>query len=371
MKRFFYVLAFFIVSFVAQDLCASNCLKKVFFHQGLMVDKLVFYCSSNPVMTTSNTNQGCKTTYRCEFVATNGQDASCQERISYINTIQKKKAKSRNVPYRIHINIVEKSPEKVALVIVYDAEQIELQRDEFTTISNRPAVVFTLIHKNAMEKQVVKKQKCRWQSLEEIKKDRKIRVVIDPGHGGADAGACGRAGAVEKDIALSVSKMLQSELLKKGFEVSLTRSSDVFVPLDERTALTNLIAEADLFVSIHCNAAVNGQASGLETFHVSPVKGSTEFDALANMFSNQGKQLATNIQDSIKSTLKDDGNALKDRGVKNAFSQVLMGVEAPAALVELGFVTNEREAQHLVSNSYQRQLVNGIVDGIQSYVDRI
>lgn len=366
MKRSFNCLMFLIISFFIQTLCASNCLKKVFFHQGLLVDKLVFYCSSKPVMKASTCEDNCKAVYRCEFIGTSGQDSSCKERIAYINKIQKQKAKSKNVPYKIQINAIEKAPEKIEIVITYDAEQIELQQNEFTTISNTPAVVFNLIHKNTLQKQIDKKQKSRWQNFDKIKKERKIRVVIDPGHGGVDAGACGKSGAIEKDIALSVSKKLQAELLKKGFEVRMIRSSDVFVPLDERTALTNLITEADLFVSIHCNAATNSQAYGLETYHVSSLKGSSDYHSLMNMFANQGKKLATNIQKSI---IKDTVPIIKNRGVKDAFSQVLMGVEAPAVLIELGFVTHEGEAKNLVSHSYQEQLVEGIVDGIQLYVD--
>jgi N-acetylmuramoyl-L-alanine amidase len=175
-------------------------------------------------------------------------------------------------------------------------------------------------------------------------------IVIDPGHGGPDPGACG-FGLQEKAVALSISKLLSVELGKLGYTAPLTRDRD---PADElelqsRCAFAN-DKWADLFVSIHCNAAENPSAHGTETYHFPG--------------SRLGELLATAIQNAITSFCE----ISMDRGVKDANFQVLRNTDMPAALVEVAFISNGNDAACLGSIRWQGQVARAIAAGINTYL---
>ncbi len=215
-------------------------------------------------------------------------------------------------------------------------------------------------------------------------------IVLDPGHGGEDTGAVGPNGTEEKNVVLSLALKV-AEILSERLSstVLLTRTVDVFIPLEERTAFANRNG-ADLFVSIHANAALNREASGFETFFLSfdatdddarrvaafenRVVKTTEARAdgddiqlilldLANTEAHhESSRLAENVHLSM---LKNSGR--ENRGVKQAPFTVLVGATMPAILVEAGFISNPGEERLLASKKEQTRIAEAIVDGIMGF----
>ncbi len=211
-------------------------------------------------------------------------------------------------------------------------------------------------------------------------------IVIDPGHGGKDPGAVSQT-RQEKQIVLSLSKMLHDILVKKGYNVRLTRKTDVFLPLRERTQFaTN--QKADLFISIHTNASTAREASGIETYYLALASDESaritamrenagaeynmkELDALVGRIlkeskSTESRRLAQLIQAQLTS-----GKQVKNRGVKHAPFVVLIGTKVPAVLVEVGFISNPQEGKKLTTKAYQRQLATSIAKGIEQYIKNL
>ena len=220
---------------------------------------------------------------------------------------------------------------------------------------------------------------------------KRITVVIDPGHGGRDAGAVGN-GYKEKDINLSVALKVAKILRARGYRVLLTRKRDEYVSLYARARMANR-SGAHLFVSIHCNASRDRKASGMETYFLSESRTSQERavailensaikydigyvkpdepvgailgDLLQNLLLEQSYNLALSIHRSaLRMALT------KDRGVRQAGFYVLKWVMMPSVLVELGFITNRREAKKLANPSYQRKLARAIASGIEEYISK-
>jgi N-acetylmuramoyl-L-alanine amidase len=169
------------------------------------------------------------------------------------------------------------------------------------------------------------------------------RIVIDAGHGGHDPGAKGK-GVTEAELVLDVALRLEKLLHKvPGVEVILTRRTDDFIPLPERTAIANREG-ADLFLSIHANASPNPQARGIETYF-----------------------LAAHVQRAMSERLKASNRTLKDLGVKQAPFVVLIGAAMPAVLAEISFVTNAQEAKLLKGNLYRQRIAESLFNAIRKY----
>ncbi|MDT8718034.1 N-acetylmuramoyl-L-alanine amidase [Clostridium sp. 19966] len=181
--------------------------------------------------------------------------------------------------------------------------------------------------------------------------------MIDPGHGGYDSGAVGFLGAKEKDITLQVALKLGKLLEAKNIKIIYTRTSDKVswssnekLGLKARTEISNN-ANADYYVSIHCNYVDDKNVNGTETYYFN---GSTH-----------GKALADSIQkELIKST------ELSDRGIKEADYYVLRHTAAPAILTELGFISNEREEKNLSDPAYQDKIASALCDGIMNDINK-
>jgi len=219
------------------------------------------------------------------------------------------------------------------------------------------------------------------------------RIVVDPGHGGHDPGAVGSGGAQEKDIVLSIGLKLR-QLLKEelGLDVVMTRSSDVFIPLEERTAIANKV-NADLFVSVHANGANNRNASGIETYYLNLAK--TEkaaqlaakengtslekvsvlqailFDLMANYKLNDSAHLANDVQKSLHKKIRGLHADVKNLGVKQGPFYVLVGATMPSILVETAFLSNAQEELRLMEADYQEATAAGIMEGIRSYISSL
>jgi len=215
------------------------------------------------------------------------------------------------------------------------------------------------------------------------------RVVVDAGHGGRDAGATGPHGTREKDVALAVAKKVAARLKALGFQVVMTRTRDVFVPLDERTRIANE-ARADLFVSIHCNAARRRTLHGVETWtlNVASDRYATRLAAFENAEADRtvsdlrliladlatkanasdARDLAVAVQSSLLRTLRGQVGPVRDHGVKQALFYVLLGTHMPSILVETGFISNPAEEARLKSGRFQEGTAEAIARGVKDYV---
>ena len=216
-------------------------------------------------------------------------------------------------------------------------------------------------------------------------------IVIDPGHGGKDSGAVGYKKYKEKNSVLKVAKLLKNILKKKGYKVALTRDNDKFIKLSNRTHFANK-KEADLFISIHANAAPSAQKlslKGIETFFLSPAKtakakriAAKENSAVSTMnnmskdtllsFLNttkiiQSNKLAIDIQKSVLTQVHKKYKDVKDGGVREAPFWVLVGAQMPAVLVEIGYITNPTEGDRIFNPFYQKSLAKGIANGVNNY----
>lgn len=220
-------------------------------------------------------------------------------------------------------------------------------------------------------------------------------IVLDAGHGGHDPGATGPTGVMEKDVTLDVIKrvarLVDEEL---GVKVALTRSTDVFVPLRERTNFANK-QRADLFVSVHANAHPNAVSEGVETYFLSSeasdsnarqvaaaengvvrlespasrAKGdvlkSILWDLAQSEFQQESSYMAETVQDSMTRSLN-----LFNRGIKQAGFYVLGGAAMPAILIEIGFLTNRNEERKLATPDYREAVARAIYTGLADYKRR-
>ncbi len=219
------------------------------------------------------------------------------------------------------------------------------------------------------------------------------RICLDAGHGGHDPGAIGRGGTQEKDITLAIvlklEKLLRNEL---GADVVMTRDTDVFIPLEERTAIANS-SGADLFLSVHINSARNSAGRGLETYYLSFAKNAAaeELAARENAISqatmkdlnNLVKAITTNskidesrdfaslIQRNNVEGLSPSFQGVLDRGVHTAPFYVLIGANMPSILTEVGFISNPEEERWLKSEEYQQKLAESLLEGVRTYLGQL
>jgi N-acetylmuramoyl-L-alanine amidase len=213
------------------------------------------------------------------------------------------------------------------------------------------------------------------------------RVVIDPGHGGRDPGAQARGGsesAITLDIALRLEKLLKGA----GLEVVLTRRTNQYVALEERTEIANR-AGGDLFLSIHVNASRNTRAQGVETY-VLNFASNPEAEAVAarenassdrtmsslngilqaialNSKLDESRGFAATVQNALVRRLRSTHRQLKDLGVKQAPFVVLIGAEMPSVLVEVSFISHQQEGRLLRTPGYRQKVAEALLDGVRGY----
>ena len=224
--------------------------------------------------------------------------------------------------------------------------------------------------------------------LHEMKPDRILinAIVIDAGHGGKDAGAF-HGTLLEKNVTLKVAKKID-ELLKKKFpdkKIILTRDTDVFLSLDKRSEIANNVSikyGASIFVSIHVNASKSPRAYGFETWYIvdsykrnviekGKVSHDKDISSILNSMINEelyeeSKIFAMKVQNALDKKI---GGETLNRGVKENVYFVVKNSFMPAILVELGFLSNKREANQLTNEAYLNKLAAGIVNGIGDFVN--
>ena len=214
------------------------------------------------------------------------------------------------------------------------------------------------------------------------------RIVIDAGHGGHDPGVLGK-GLNEATLVLDVALRVEKLLLKEpGLEVVLTRRTDVYIPLEERTELANR-ESADMFLSIHANASRNEAAKGIETYFLS-FASSPEAEAVAarensasaremhqlpdiikaialNNKLDESRDLANMVQESLVTSLRKNNKEIRSRGVKKAPFVVLIGAAMPSVLAEISFVSNKQELSLLKTNAYKQKIAESLFNAVMRY----
>ena len=231
------------------------------------------------------------------------------------------------------------------------------------------------------------------QDLRKYSKSNKQKIiVIDPGHGGKDSGAIGFKNYYEKHVVLEVAQNVKNILLSRGYKVFMTRDDDTFIELKERTAMANR-KNADLFISIHANAVPSQNAesaNGIETYFLSPSRNARatrvaemENQAEISDMSGYGKstflkfttnltriasnKLAIDVQKGILENLRQSYKSVSDAGVREGPFWVLVGAQMPAILVEIGFITHPQEAEMLMDKGYDKNMAQGIANGVDRY----
>lgn len=228
-------------------------------------------------------------------------------------------------------------------------------------------------------------------------KERKFRVLIDPGHGGKDPGAVRRGSSKEKELNLDVAKRLYNLLRKeKNFEVKISRNTDVFIALGERAKMGNDF-KADVFISIHANAAKRASANGFEVYFRSDKASDAEAAETAalenealqyegksggnvsfadlllkslatNENINQSSKLAGHIRNSVNTKKSSIGIKVHQKSaIKQANFYVLRGVHAPAVLVEMGYLSNAQDRKKLNTKNVRQKIAEAIRSGVLSY----
>jgi N-acetylmuramoyl-L-alanine amidase len=228
---------------------------------------------------------------------------------------------------------------------------------------------------------------------------RDIIVVVDPGHGGKDPGAVGAKGEREKDVVLSIAQMLAKRLKKeKGFDVKLVRNDDFFVPLRKRVAIARQ-HKADIFISVHADAAPRLTASGASVYCLSeggatsatarfmaqrengadllgatsllnlkdkdPMLAGVILDMSMNATIAASLQLGSTVLGSLA-----DITTLHQKRVEQAGFAVLKSPDVPSILVETGFISNARDSQRLVTARHQQAVADGLFKGLQRYFEK-
>ena len=218
------------------------------------------------------------------------------------------------------------------------------------------------------------------------------KIIIDPGHGGSDPGAPGfHKNVWEKDLVLKLAQKL-ADILRDRLKctVLLTRNEDKRLTLEERTAIANT-KRADLFISLHCNAAKNKDLRGIETYFLNLATDSQAIavaarenatseknisdldyilsDLMKNAKIEESTRLANIVHQNFVKGMKKKYSDINDLGVKQAPFYVLLGARMPSILIETSFVSNKIEGKRLMEDSYQKAVCESIADGIEKYID--
>jgi N-acetylmuramoyl-L-alanine amidase len=263
--------------------------------------------------------------------------------------------------------------------VVLDVNGIPKKRSPERALKKKPLKPGTSIPKGSLAKQLALGVR---------------RIIIDPGHGGKDPGAMGHyRGILEKNVTLEVSKRLAGKIRHKlGIETILTRDRDVFLSLEERTAIANT-KDGDIFLSIHANANKNKRMRGIETYflnlatdndaimvaareNATSAKNISDLetilnDLMKNAKINESSRLATHVQRGMAKNLRKSFKDVRDHGVKQAPFYVLLGAEMPCVLVETAFISNPAECRRLNTSGYQEALADAIAAGIKDYIEEI
>jgi N-acetylmuramoyl-L-alanine amidase len=302
-----------------------------------------------------------------------------------VENIKEYKVFSLSDPFRIIIDV--KGERKTEISKLEESiTNLQREKDRATEPRSEAAAV---VEVPATAETPMVGEKVERKTPPKFKPGRIRRIVVDPGHGGQDPGAIGAGNTMEKDIVLAIGLKLADRLRSElGMDVVMTRSTDIFIPLEERTAIANKV-NADLFISVHANASLNRKTIGIETYYLNLAKTDKAkqlaarenntslekvsvlqgvlFDLMANSKINDSAHLADEVQKGTYKRVSSRYPAARNNGVKQGPFYVLLGATMPSILVETAFLSNEAEEKNLNDPEYQEATVEGIVDGVRSY----
>ena len=272
-------------------------------------------------------------------------------------------------------------------------------------IINRKSIIIKINNLSTLTKKMAKKKTTKKKarlintsskiSYPSMHAGKKRIVVIDAGHGGKDVGAVGPRKRYEKNSVLKVSKYLYQTLRLRGYKVYLTRTSDRFIKVRNRTKLSNK-KKADIFISVHANASIKSRvkkARGIETFFLSPARSArakrvaaseNKSDMRKMSYSSknslltilnqskitQSNKLAIDVQQNILHQVRSKYRDVVDGGVREGPFWVLVGAQMPSILVEIGYISHPVESKRLYTTSYQKLLAKGIANGVDGYFSK-
>jgi len=335
---------------------------------------------------------------------------------SYIDFEERKVGKLYYDEFYFKGNFKDAAPTKLSIngidkISIYQKRKNQLllslkHRKNLKTIYiiNKNQIVIKILNlKPGTKKRVIKKaKKVQKKTIKEKVKvlnndilyPAKKTIVIDAGHGGRDGGASYKRKRFEKNITLNISKYVKEELQRKGFKVFLTRSRDKYVKLSKRTKYANK-KKADVFISIHANAARKNRASkahGVESYFLSPARSARakRVAALENKGDMTGmgwssknslltilnrakitaaNKMAIDIQKNMLYSLRKQYGKknIRDGGVREGPFWVLVGAQMPSVLVEVGYISHPTEGYRISTRRYQKLIAKGIAKGIESY----
>ena len=292
-----------------------------------------------------------------------------------------------------HVRIAQNNPTTVRVVIE--------SRSPFKPIAYQPLFAKTAYHislpKNSTHihkgSSLAQQAYAKPQAQKTTSRRHTELIVIDPGHGGHDSGAIA-GGKKEKELVLAISKKVEKQLKKRGYPVYLTRESDRFLKLDERTRIADR-KDAKVFISIHANSidkSKQDKMEGIETFFLQNTRderakriAARENEAVLKGTDHVSKhviidsvlsgpkivesnKLAIDIHKRMIANAKTLYRDVKDGGVRHAPFYVLVGASRPSVLIEVGYISHPKERQRLFTTEYQNILAKGIAEGIENYL---
>ena len=313
-------------------------------------------------------------------------------------TMYSKKTKTYKYVFDIHASMITKSKnlkktgiKRIKLGQVdLDTIRLVIENNKKVKIKYSKKLSNLKIRINPKTTKTIRRSKIA--RLPPKRRDRNKIIVIDPGHGGKDPGAIGYRKHKEKVVVLKIALELKKLLRSRGYRVYMTRSGDKYIKLRERTQLANR-KKADLFVSIHANAVPKKSAAkayGIECFFLSPSRSGRAKKVAAkensadlsdmnfygkssylNLLNHRNilasNRLAIDLQRGMLGSLNKRYKDVKDGGVREGPFWVLVGAQMPSVLIEVGFITNKKEASRLTTSRYRRRMAKGMADGIQRY----
>jgi N-acetylmuramoyl-L-alanine amidase len=328
-----------------------------------MSDRLIFYFEKDPLCITHPVRQESGQAKRLTLFLplTSAQTSTLKKQIENINNEKKES-------YTLKISETNAPVAGLKIDVEYDETQILSDYSSCYSISASNGLIINFHHRARLDSLAKKTDKLMHTVSSTITKP---KIMLDFGHGGFDTGKIGYDNVQEKDINFQVGKKVSQLLQAKGYHVLLTRTADQFVPLDQRTRLANK-EHAHIFVSIHANASIKPEASGIETFWSCrsarcPLVQKNQLVKVAmHSLDSSSKLLAEKIQSQVIKTVNNH-HQIVDRNVKESLTQVLIGTDMASALIEIGFLTNKEETLKLKDPNYQLLIAQGISCGIEDY----
>lgn len=368
--------------FLCNSICLAIDIQKVYHHK-IAVDKtqalthielgkIVLYCAQEPIV---KKGEPVASVYKKGFVDViyflpMAQCAS-QEVKQMIGSLNAANQES----YTASMRAVQKPAPGMEIKISYDPKKVMIEYDFFDAITKAKGLEFRLYNKSLLDTLKEKSQPV----LRTSHADKPI-VIIDCGHGGHDSGTIGFFNTVEKDITLAMGKQLAKDLQANGIRVLLTRNDDRFIGLDERTYIANQCKGNAILISLHVNNAPRKEVHGLETFCLASnlfkaetVQLATAIDILIQESDaaryNQSKKLADHVHNAILASMEKNGFDVPDRKVRNAATQVLMGIKWPGILLEMDYASNERSARQFSNPKYTPVMCQAICNGVTQFYE--